>query len=86
MDKPGAMAGITKRMGDKGVSLESIVQRRPRIPPSSAEDGSAAASIAAPVILVTHETTERAIREALAAIESDGNVAERPQLIRIEEL
>src|SRR5262245_14910585 len=29
-DKPGAMAGIAGRMGDRGVSLESIVQRRPR--------------------------------------------------------
>lgn len=87
LDKPGAMAGITKRMGDRNVSLESIVQRRPRIPPSAAGDPAAAAgSTAAPVILVTHETTEKAIREALAAIESDGNVAERPQLIRIEEL
>jgi homoserine dehydrogenase len=85
MDKPGAMAGITKRMGDRNVSLESIVQRRPRVPPSSGE-AALAAGRAAPVILVTHETTEKAIREALAAIESDGNVAERPQLIRIEEL
>lgn len=86
LDKPGAMAGITKRMGDRNVSLESIVQRRPRVPPSAAGDPAAAPSTAAPVILVTHETTEKAIREALAAIESDGNVAERPQLIRIEEL
>jgi homoserine dehydrogenase len=86
MDKPGAMAGITKRMGDRNVSLESIVQRRPRIPPSAAGDTTPTANTAAPVILVTHETTEKAIREALAAIESDGNVAERPQLIRIEEL
>lgn len=86
LDKPGAMAGITKRMGDRNVSLESIVQRRPRIPPSTAGDVAAAPATAAPVILVTHETTEKAIREALAAIESDGNVSERPQLIRIEEL
>ena len=29
-DRPGAMAAIAKRMGDREVSLESIVQRRPR--------------------------------------------------------
>ena len=29
-DRPGAMASIAKRMGDREVSLESIVQRRPR--------------------------------------------------------
>src|SRR5262249_26665556 len=29
-DRPGAMANIAGRMGEEGVSLESIVQRRPR--------------------------------------------------------
>lgn len=75
LDRPGAMASITKRMGDRGVSLESIVQRKP-----SGSDG------AAPVVLVTHETTEESIRKALEAIEADGKVAARPQMIRIEEL
>jgi homoserine dehydrogenase len=75
LDRPGAMASITKRMGDRGVSLESIVQRKP-----GGSDG------AAPVVLVTHETTEENIRKALEAIEADGKVAARPQMIRIEEL
>jgi homoserine dehydrogenase len=39
-----------------------------------------------PVILITHETTEEAIRGALEAIQSDGNVSELPQMIRIEPL
>ncbi len=84
-DKPGAMATIAKRMGDRDVSLESIVQRRPR----SALPGIAArvpAGAPAPVILITHETTEKAIRAALDGIEADGKVAERPQMIRIESL
>jgi homoserine dehydrogenase len=84
-DKPGAMATIAKRMGDQDVSLESIVQRRPR----SALPGIDARPVpgtAAPVILITHETTEEAIRLALAAIEKDGKVSERPQMIRIEKL
>jgi homoserine dehydrogenase len=75
LDRPGAMASIAKRMGDRGVSLESIVQRKP-----GGSDG------AAPVVLVTHETTEESIRKALEAIEADGKVAARPQMIRIEEL
>ena len=29
-DRPGAMAGIAGRLGEREVSLESIVQRRPR--------------------------------------------------------
>jgi homoserine dehydrogenase len=37
-------------------------------------------------VLITHETTEEAIRGALAAIAKDGNVSERPQMIRIEPL
>jgi len=84
-DRPGAMAAIAGRMGDQEVSLESIVQRRPR----SALPGIGARSEpgkAAPVILITHETTEEAMRKALAAIEKDGKVAERPQMIRIEKL
>ncbi len=38
------------------------------------------------IVIITHETTEAAIRTALDAIEADGKVAERPQMIRIEEL
>jgi homoserine dehydrogenase len=39
-----------------------------------------------PVTLITHETTEEAIRGALKAIHADGNVSEKPQMIRIEPL
>jgi homoserine dehydrogenase len=38
------------------------------------------------VIMITHETTEEAIRGAVEAIEQDGKVSERPQVIRIEKL
>ncbi|MEQ1578586.1 MAG: homoserine dehydrogenase [Hyphomicrobium sp.] len=82
LDRPGAMAAITKRMGDRNVSLESIVQRRHQ--PAQASDARPSSESAAPVILITHETTEENIRKALDAIEADGKVAERPQMIRIE--
>jgi homoserine dehydrogenase len=36
------------------------------------------------VVLITHETVEARIRASLDAIERDGKVAERPQMIRIE--
>jgi homoserine dehydrogenase len=84
-DRPGAMAGIAGRMGERGVSLESIVQRRPK----GAQIGINARlkpGAPTPVILITHETTEEAIRGALEAIQSDGNVSELPQMIRIEPL
>jgi homoserine dehydrogenase len=84
-DRPGAMAAIAKRMGDQEVSIESIVQRRPR----SALPGIGARvkpGAPAPVVMITHETTEEAIRKAVDAIEKDGKVSERPQVIRIEKL
>jgi homoserine dehydrogenase len=36
--------------------------------------------------MITHQTTEAAVRKALAAIERDGHVAASPQMIRIEKL
>jgi homoserine dehydrogenase len=36
--------------------------------------------------MITHETTEERIRAAVEAIEQDGKVSERPQVIRIEKL
>jgi homoserine dehydrogenase len=84
-DRPGAMAAIAGRMSEREVSLESIVQRRPR----GAQIGINARpepGAPTPVILITHETTEEAIRGALEAIHRDGNVSETPQMIRIEPL
>jgi len=84
-DRPGTMAAIAARMAEQDVSLESIVQRRPR--PALPGSGSRPApGTLTPVVLITHETTEEAMRKALAAIESDGKVAETPQMIRIEKL
>lgn len=84
-DKPGAMAAIATRMGEQDVSLESIVQRRPRTAlPGIDARGEPGAPIS--LILITHETNEQAIRQALSAIEGDGKVSEAPQMIRIEKL
>ncbi len=82
-DRPGAMASIAKRMGDREVSLESVVQRRPR-GARPGIDARPKPGLPTPVTLITHETTEEAIRAALDAIHKDGNVAETPQMIRIE--
>lgn len=87
-DRPGAMAAITRRMSDENVSLESIVQRRPGAvhPGQPDEPPPGAGEAAVSVIILTHDTTEAAMRNALQAIEKDGQVAEPPQMIRIEEL
>lgn len=76
-DRAGAFASIASRMAQQEISLRSIVQHRPRNA-AAGEEG------AQPVILVTHKTTESAIGTALKAIATDGHLASRPQMIRIE--
>ena len=79
------MGSIAGRMGEREVSLESIVQRRPRGAQPGIDARPRPGALTS-VILITHETTEQAIRGALEAIHGDGQVAEKPQMIRIEPL
>lgn len=81
-DRPGAFAAIAKRMADHEISLESIVQRRRA--PRTAAPGHPIPDDPQPVILITYETTEKAIRDALDGIMSDGHIAGQPQMLRIE--
>jgi homoserine dehydrogenase len=83
-DRPGAFAAIANRMAAHGISLESIVQRRREAHSRAPEHLEPAAP--QPVILITYETTESAIRAALEDIHADGHIAAEPQLIRIEPL
>jgi homoserine dehydrogenase len=71
-DRIGVFAAIAKRMADNDISLESIVQH------------SADADNQKTVILVTHETTEAAVRKATDGITKDGHLTDKPQVIRIE--
>ena len=81
-DRTGAFAAIAQRMAAQDISLESIVQRRP----FGEAKGRKQSGRHAEVIMVTHETTEAAVRKALGAIERDGHVDAKPQMIRIEKL
>jgi len=72
VDRPGVIADVTAALRDAGVSLESMLQRG-RSPGE-----------AVPVVLVTHETAEAAMRAALARIAALDAVLEDPALIRIE--
>jgi homoserine dehydrogenase len=83
-DRPGAFAAIARRMADAGISLESIVQRRRAVRATAPEHPVPEAP--APVILITYETTEAAIRTALEAVQADGQIVGEPQVIRIEPL
>jgi len=83
-DRPGALAAITTRMAEQGISLESIVQRR-RAPKADAPDHPQPLE-PQPVILITYDTTEAQVKAALERISTDGHIAEHPQMIRIEQL
>lgn len=78
-DRAGAFAAIATRMGESEISLESIVQKEVHT-----SNSSGSAENARTVILITHSTTESAIREALENIRNDGHLAADPQMIRIE--
>ncbi|MEM6711935.1 MAG: homoserine dehydrogenase [Pseudomonadota bacterium] len=76
VDQPGAFAATAQRMAEHGISLQSIVQRRLEKtdePPTHQ-----------PVVIITHETTESSVREAMDGIVADGHVDATPQIIRIE--
>ncbi len=84
-DHPGAIAAIAARMAEQEISLQSVVQKGPHIVEADTgkKPGQAAMT---PVVMITHETTESAIRKAIKAIESDGHVGRDTQMIRIESL
>ena len=73
-DRTGVFAAIAKRMADNDISLESIVQQ------AAGSETQAQKT----VILVTHETTEAAVRKAVEGITKDGHLTDKPQVIRIE--
>ncbi|MDG4907690.1 homoserine dehydrogenase [Mesorhizobium sp. WSM4898] len=73
-DRIGVFAAIAKRMADNDISLESIVQQAAG--PATEEQKT--------VILVTHETTEAAVRKAVEGVTKDGHLTDKPQVIRIE--
>ena len=74
-DRTGVFASVATRMAENAISLESIVQR-----PKVHDDKAAQQTI----ILVTHATTEQSVRKAVAAIETEGYLLGKAQVIRIE--
>ena len=73
-DRAGVFAAVATRMAKNEISLESIVQHANGANPETQKT----------VILVTHETTEAAVRKAVEGIVADGHLVDKPQVIRIE--
>ena len=77
IDRPGVIAEIAAVLRDCGVSLKSMLQHG-QVP------GTIAGDEAVPIVLVTHQTGESAMRTALELISALDVVLEPPTMIRIE--
>lgn len=71
VDKPGALSKVTHALGEAGISIDRMRQY--------GHDDEAA-----PVLIVTHQTTRAAINRALAQFQATGVVLSDPVAIRIE--
>ncbi|TLU71599.1 homoserine dehydrogenase [Lichenicoccus roseus] len=79
LDRPGVIAEIAAILRDSGVSLKSMLQH------GATEDVSGNdVPDAVPIVLVTHQTREHAMRRALELIAALDVVIEPPAMIRIE--
>ena len=74
-DRSGVLARLTGELGQAGVSIEQMVQ----------EGGGGSSGLPVEIVMLTHETVERAVRRALEAIARSGVVATPPRLLRIQE-
>lgn len=74
-DRPGVIADITAVLRDCGVSLRSMLQ------PTPARNQTAPH---VPLILVTHQTSEAAMQDAVTRIDKLAVVTDAPVVIRIE--
>ena len=74
-DKPGVLADITRVLADNHISIDAMLQKEP-------EEGETQADI----ILLTHETIEKNVKRAIAAIESQASTSGKIVLLRLENL
>ena len=74
-DQPGVLADVTRILGDKGISIEAIIQKEP-------QDNSAEAS----VIMLTHRVVEKQMNDAIKQIEALKTITGQVTRIRMESL
>ena len=71
-DRPGVLARITGALGERGVSIEQLVQQ-----------GRGSTDVPVDVVMLTHETKESSVQAALGAIGASDFVAKPPRMIRV---
>jgi homoserine dehydrogenase len=72
MDQPGVLAAIARVLADNGISISSVAQ-------NEKEKGSTV-----PVYISTYKATEKAMRDAVAALERLGSVKPGTLVMRLE--
>jgi len=75
LDRPGVLADITRILADRDISIDAMIQKEP----PEGEDRT-------DIILLTHQSIERQIIDAIAKIESLATVNGKVVRIRMEEL
>jgi homoserine dehydrogenase len=73
LDKPGALAKVATVLGEAGISIDRMRQTEHH-------------TEHAPVLIVTHKTTRKALDDALTAMAGTGVLASDPVALRIEDL
>jgi len=75
LDQPNVLAGVTRILGENGISIEAIVQKVPHHHGASV-----------PIVILTHEVVEKAMNQALQAIASMPEIEDDITRIRVEYL
>ena len=73
VDRPGVMSDITQVLADRGISIESLVQKAPEAGQSEV-----------PIVLLTHMATESVITDAVEEITAFEEVRAEVALLRVE--
>jgi len=75
VDRPGVLAEVTRILGDRGISIEAILQKEP-----------AGGAIDVPVILLTQRIREKYMNDAISRIEALDVIKGKVMRIRVETL
>ena len=74
-DQPGVLADITRILGFQSISIEAILQK-----------GTSSQGHTVPIVIITHDTVEKAMNEAIQEIEALDCVHGAVHRIRLEML
>ncbi len=73
IDRPGVLARIASIVGRYNVSISDVIQKERKI------------GQAVPLVLLTHETHEKCVRQAVSSINKLAVIKGTSQVLRIEE-